>query len=82
MIERHYFKDKLIKSFDFDFGYCMPNSVNTCEHIYELPNLSKENSKLFLRIICDIKPITFEHTALLYHLLDNKKYPIFDRLVY
>jgi len=40
MIERHYFKDKLLKSFDFNFGFCMPNSKNTCEHIYEFPRLT------------------------------------------
>ncbi|XP_030631604.1 protein unc-119 homolog B-like [Chanos chanos] len=40
MIERHYFKDHLLKSFDFDFGFCIPNSRNTCEHIYEFPQLS------------------------------------------
>lgn len=42
MIERHYFKSKLMKSFDFTFGFCMPNSKNTCEHIYELPKLSEK----------------------------------------
>ncbi|KAE8287348.1 Protein unc-119-like protein A [Larimichthys crocea] len=43
MIERHYFREKLLKSFDFEFGFCMPSSKNTCEHIYEFPPLS-ENS--------------------------------------
>ncbi|XP_073999764.1 unc-119 lipid binding chaperone isoform X2 [Rhodnius prolixus] len=41
MIERHYFKDTLLKSFDFDFGFCIPNSTNTCEHIYHFPKLTK-----------------------------------------
>ncbi|XP_047437884.1 protein unc-119 homolog B-like [Mugil cephalus] len=41
MIERHYFRDHLLKSFDFDFGFCIPNSHNTCEHIYEFPQLSE-----------------------------------------
>ncbi|XP_068598575.1 protein unc-119 homolog B-like [Brachionichthys hirsutus] len=40
MIERHYFRDHLLKSFDFDFGFCIPNSQNSCEHIYEFPRLS------------------------------------------
>uniref|UniRef100_A0A3P9LH17 Protein unc-119 homolog A n=1 Tax=Oryzias latipes TaxID=8090 RepID=A0A3P9LH17_ORYLA len=44
MIERHYFRDKLLKSFDFEFGFCMPSSKNTCEHIYEFPALSEETS--------------------------------------
>eukprot|EP00759_Apiculatamorpha_spiralis_P031414 PhF_6_TR3305/c0_g1_i1/m.4660 len=42
MIERHYFKDRLVKSFDFNFGFCIPNSVNTWEAIYEMPALSAE----------------------------------------
>lgn len=39
MIERHYFRDRLLKNFDFEFGFCIPNSKNTCEHIYEFPTL-------------------------------------------
>ncbi|KAL2092473.1 hypothetical protein ACEWY4_012271 [Coilia grayii] len=42
MIERHYFQDRLLKSFDFDFGFCIPNSRNTCEHIYEFPQLPED----------------------------------------
>ncbi|XP_059479431.1 protein unc-119 homolog B [Neocloeon triangulifer] len=42
MIERHFFRDKLLKSFDFEFGFCIPNSKNTCEHIYEFPTLSSD----------------------------------------
>lgn len=39
MIERHFFQDKLLKTFDFEFGYCIPYSKNTCEHIYEFPTI-------------------------------------------
>ncbi|XP_051891449.1 protein unc-119 homolog A [Pristis pectinata] len=42
MIERHYFQDQLLKSFDFEFGFCIPSSKNTCEHIYDFPPLSEE----------------------------------------
>ncbi|XP_039467775.1 protein unc-119 homolog B-like isoform X3 [Oreochromis aureus] len=48
MIERHYFRDHLLKSFDFDFGFCIPNSRNTCEHIYEFPQLSESLAGLLL----------------------------------
>jgi hypothetical protein len=37
MIERHYFKSRVIKSYEFKFGFCMPNSTNTLEMIYDLP---------------------------------------------
>ncbi|XP_055532773.1 protein unc-119 homolog isoform X2 [Wyeomyia smithii] len=39
MIERHFFQDKILKTFDFEFGYCIPYSKNTCEHIYEFPTI-------------------------------------------
>ena len=41
MIERHYFRDQLIKSFDFEFGFCIPGSVNTWDAVYSLPALSE-----------------------------------------
>lgn len=41
MIERHYFRDRLIKSFEFKFDFCLPNSVNTWETIYEVPSLDE-----------------------------------------
>ena len=34
MIERHFYKDNLIKSSDFSFPFCMPKSKNSWEHMY------------------------------------------------
>lgn len=42
MIERHYFKGKLIKSFDFPFGFCIPGSTNNWDSVYAVPPLSDE----------------------------------------
>jgi len=42
MIERHYFRDNLIKSFDFNFGFVIPNSTNTWEAIYDMPELDPD----------------------------------------
>ena len=42
MIERHYFRNRLIKSFDFTFGFCIPGSTNSWEAVYNLPPLSEE----------------------------------------
>ena len=39
IIERHYFKDLLIKSFEFKFDFCIPNSINTWEYIYTIPEI-------------------------------------------
>lgn len=48
MIERHFVGDKIMKSFDFDFGFCIPQSSNTCEHIYEFPKLTEAEKKLMI----------------------------------
>lgn len=45
MIERHFFRDVHLKTFDFEFGFCIPNSTNSCEHIYEFPAISEQMSK-------------------------------------
>lgn len=42
MIERHYFRDQLVKSFDFKFGFCIPGSTNTWDSVYSLPPLSED----------------------------------------
>ena len=42
MVERHYFKGKMIKSYEFSFGFCIPGSTNTLEMIYDLPELTQE----------------------------------------
>ena len=39
MIERHYFKTVLVKSFEFKSDFCIPNSTNTWESIYTIPEL-------------------------------------------
>ena len=45
MIERHYFNEMLIKSFEFKFDFCIPNSVNTWEYIYVVPDFDPEIKK-------------------------------------
>ena len=39
MIERHYFRNILIKSFEFEFAFCIPNSTNNWESIYTVPDM-------------------------------------------
>ncbi|XP_073529657.1 protein unc-119 homolog B isoform X2 [Phyllobates terribilis] len=65
MIERHYFRDRILKSFDFDFGFCIPNSSNTCEHMYEFPQLSEE----LIRLMID-NP--YETRSDSFYFVDNK----------
>lgn len=42
MIERHYFRERLLQSYDFSVPFCIPNSKNTWEAIYSLPELSPD----------------------------------------
>jgi hypothetical protein len=42
MIERHYFRNTLIKSFDFNLEFCIPNSRNQWEVMYEVPDLAPD----------------------------------------
>ncbi|CAB1319657.1 unnamed protein product [Coregonus sp. 'balchen'] len=65
MIERHYFQDKVLKNFDFDFGFCIPNSRNTCEHIYEFPQLPEDLIRLMVEHPYETRSDSF-------YFVDNK----------
>ncbi|XP_053309621.1 protein unc-119 homolog B [Spea bombifrons] len=65
MIERHFFRDRVLKSFDFDFGFCIPNSRNTCEHMYEFPQLSEELVRLMIENPYETRSDSF-------YFVDNK----------
>ncbi|XP_066952709.1 protein unc-119 homolog B [Macrobrachium rosenbergii] len=59
MIERHFFRDKLLKTFDFEFGFCIPNSKNTCEHIYEFPTLHPDLAEEMIKHPFDTRSDSF-----------------------
>ncbi|XP_057686762.1 protein unc-119 homolog B isoform X1 [Corythoichthys intestinalis] len=65
MIERHYFQGHLLKNFDFDFGFCIPNSCNTCEHIYEFPQLPDD-------LIRQMVAHPYETRSDSFYFVDNK----------
>jgi len=48
MIERHYFQDKLIRTYDFPFGFCIPSSTNSWETIYPMPDNSPAQIQEFV----------------------------------
>ena len=45
IIERHYFRDRLLESYEFTFPFCMPGSTNSWEKIYNLPELPADLKK-------------------------------------
>lgn len=65
MLERHYFGEKLLKSFEFNFGFCVPNSRNTMEHIYQFPPLSESLIDEMIKNPYSTKSDTF-------YFVDNK----------
>eukprot|EP00928_Gymnodinium_smaydae_P054694 TRINITY_DN38427_c0_g1_i1.p2 TRINITY_DN38427_c0_g1~~TRINITY_DN38427_c0_g1_i1.p2 ORF type:complete len:190 (+),score=39.51 TRINITY_DN38427_c0_g1_i1:141-710(+) len=42
MIERHYFRNQLLASYDFELPFVIPGTVNTWEMIYTKPELTEE----------------------------------------
>ncbi|KAL9878198.1 protein unc-119 homolog [Glossina fuscipes] len=65
MIERHFFRDRLLKTFDFEFGYCIPYSKNSCEHIYEFPNLPSD-------LVAEMISNPFETRSDSFYFVDNR----------
>lgn len=59
MIERHYFRDQLVKSFDFDFGFCPPNTRNSIEHIYDMPEFESKQSNILFYYLSILKHFFF-----------------------
>lgn len=70
MIERHYFKGKLIKSFEFKFDFCIPNSVNTWESIYVMPEIAEDLIQEMIKSPWETKSDSFyfvENKLIMHH---------------
>ena len=70
MIERHYFKDKLIRSYDFTFGFCIPSSKNAWEVIYSLPELKDSEIDAMVKAPFEAKSDSFYfvgNTLIMHH---------------
>jgi hypothetical protein len=59
MIERHYFRDTLIKSFEFTFPFCIPKTSNEWEAIYDMPKLDDDLVKLMIENPYETKSDSF-----------------------
>ena len=59
MLERHYNGNKLIKSFEFNFSFCVPGSTNSSEFIYELPTFTPEEKEEITSNPYQVKSDTF-----------------------
>ncbi|KAG2423035.1 hypothetical protein HXX76_015551 [Chlamydomonas incerta] len=65
MIERHFFKDKLVRTYDFEFGFCIPNSTNSWEAIYDVPEYPAA-------VINDYITSPWAHKSDSFYFVDNK----------
>ena len=59
MIERHYFRGEVIRSYEFKFDFVIPESKNTWEFIYDLPELSAEKEKEIISAPWEVKSDSF-----------------------
>ena len=59
MIERHYFRNLLLKSFDFNLDFCMPGSTNTWEIIYEIPSIPERTKEEMINAPWETKSDSF-----------------------
>ena len=59
MVERHYFRGRVIRSYDFKFGFVIPNSENSWEFIYDLPELSPEEEQEIIDSPWEVKSDSF-----------------------
>ena len=42
MIERHYFRNQLIRSYEFNFPFCIPTTTNNWDSVYDVPAISED----------------------------------------
>ena len=59
MVERHYFRGKCIRAYDFKFGFVIPNSTNSWEFIYDLPELSEDEENAIIESPWEVKSDSF-----------------------
>lgn len=59
VIERHYFRSKCIREFSFKFGFVIPNSTNSWEFIYDLPDLTEEEKDEIKQAPWEVKSDSF-----------------------
>jgi len=80
MIERHYFKGRLIRSYDFPFGFCIPGSTNSWEALYETPEMADSEVAEFVASPGEHHADTFyfvggelvmQHKAIFSYINDN-----------
>ena len=59
MVERHYFRGKVIRDYSFKFGFVIPKSHNSWEFIYDLPALTMQEKAEIIAAPWEVKSDSF-----------------------
>ena len=81
VIEKHYFKDKLLKTYNFSSPFCMANSTNSVEFVYELPTIDEETKQEMINSPWETVSDTFYFVGedLVLHIKGLFNYAPFDQ---
>ena len=55
MIEKHFFRGKVIREYAFDFPFVMPSSTNNWDFTYALPQLAPDEMKEIVEAPWEVK---------------------------
>ena len=59
MIERHYFRGRVIQDYSFVFGFVIPNSTNEWEFCYDMPQFTQEEMQEIIDAPWEVKSDSF-----------------------
>ena len=76
MIERHFHRNTLLRTFDVTLGYCIPDSLNTHEVSYDLPKLEERVLEDLTRHPVAIDSFFFDGDALVRMYLPPDHVPL------
>lgn len=59
VIDRHYFRGRVVREYTFKFGFVIPKSTNSWEFCYDMPDLSDEEKQEMIDAPWEVKSDTF-----------------------
>ena len=59
MIERHYFRGRVLQDYGFTFGFVIPGSVNEWEFMYDMPELTPAEMQEIIDAPWEVKSDSF-----------------------
>ena len=83
MVERHYFRGRVIRDYSFHFGFVIPNSTNSWEFQYEMPPLSPEELQEIVSAPWEVKSDSFffaEGRLIIHNRAEYNYAPLTDQM--